>query len=211
MQIAVIGAGNVGTALSRAAVAAGHSVTIAAADAEHAAAAAAATGAVVAASNAEAAQGADLVVLAVPGSAVSVVADEIADAVGGGVVVDSTNPLNASFTDLDIAGASGAADLQERLPQAKVVKAFNTVLAARHAAPTENGEPLDLYIAGDDADAKAKVAEFGASLGFNPLDVGGLRMARSLEELAFLNITLNATKGWVWQSAWKLVGPKTGQ
>jgi predicted dinucleotide-binding enzyme len=92
-----------------------------------------------------------------------------------------------------------------------VVKAFNTVFPARHAAPTENGEPLDLYIAGDDADAKAKVAEFGASLGFNPLDVGGLRLARSLGELAFLNITLNATKGWVWQSAWRLVGPKTGQ
>jgi 8-hydroxy-5-deazaflavin:NADPH oxidoreductase len=211
MQIAVIGAGNVGTAVSRAAVAAGHSVTISAADPEHAAAAAAATGAAAAASNAEAARGADLVVFAVPGSAVSMVADEIADTVAGGVVVDSTNPLNASFTDLDIAGASGAADLQARLPQAKVVKAFNTVFAARHAAPTENGEPLDLYIAGDDADAKAKVAEFGASLGFDPLDVGGLRLARSLEELALLNITLNATKGWVWQSAWKLVGPKTGR
>ena len=85
------------------------------------------------------------------------------------------------------------------------------MFASRWAAPTENGESLDLYIAGDDADAKSGVAELGASLGFRPLDVGGLRMARSLEELAFLNITLNAGNGWVWQTAWRLVGPTTGQ
>lgn len=209
MQVAIIGAGNVGSALAKAAVAAGHSVTVAAVDPAHADAAAAAAGATAAATNVEAVTGADLAVLAVPGSAVVAVADEIAAAVGAGIVIDSTNPLNATFSGLDIVGTSGAADLQQRLPEAKVVKAFNTVFAARHAAPTEDGEPLDLYIAGDDVDAKAKVAEFGASLGFRPLDTGGLRMARSLEELAFLNITLNATNGWVWQSAWKLVGPTT--
>jgi predicted dinucleotide-binding enzyme len=64
-----------------------------------------------------------------------------------------------------------------------------------------------LYIAGEDQDAKTRVAEFGASLGYRPLDTGGLRMARALEELAFVNISLNATQGWTWQSAWKLVGP----
>jgi predicted dinucleotide-binding enzyme len=186
-------------------------VVLAASDPAHAAAAAESVGATAAASNTEAVQDADLVVLAVPGSAVRAVATEIADAVGSGVVVDSTNPLNATYTDLDIEGVSGAADLQALLPSAKVVKAFNTVFASRYAAPTENGEAVDLYIAGDHADAKSGVAELGASLGFRPLDVGGLRMARSLEELAFLNITLNAGNGWVWQTAWRLVGPTTGQ
>ena len=211
MRVAIIGAGNVGKALGTAATAAGHSVVIAASDPAHAAAAAESAGATAAASNVDAVEGADLVVLAVPGSAVSAVAAEIADAVGTGIVVDATNPLNATYTDLDIVGVSGAADLQALLTAAKVVKAFNTVFASRHAAPTENGEALDLYIAGDDATAKAAVAELGASIGFRPLDVGGLRMARSLEELAFLNITLNAGNGWVWQTAWKLVGPTTGQ
>ena len=209
MRVAIIGVGNVGKALGSAAVAAGHSVVLTASDPAHAVAAAQAVGATAAASNAEAVRGADLVVLAVPGGAVRAVAAEIADAVGSGVVVDSTNPLNATYSDLDIQGVSGAADLQALLPSAKVVKAFNTVFASRWAAPTENGESLDLYIAGDDADAKSRVADLGASLGFRPLDVGGLRMARSLEELAFLNITLNAGNGWVWQTAWRLVGPTT--
>ena len=88
-----------------------------------------------------------------------------------------------------------------------VVKAFNTVFASRYAALTEGGRPLQVLLAGDDADARARVAELASSLGFAPLDAGGLRMARALEEIAFLNITLNATKGWAWQSAFQLVGP----
>jgi predicted dinucleotide-binding enzyme len=55
--------------------------------------------------------------------------------------------------------------------------------------------------------AAATVAQLLTSLGFRPVDAGGLRMARSLEELAFLNITLNVRNGWSWQSAWKLAGP----
>ena len=115
MRVAIIGVGNVGKALGSAAVAAGHSVVLTASDPAHAVAAAQAVGATAAASNAEAVRGADLVVLAVPGGAVRAVAAEIADAVGSGVVVDSTNPLNATYSDLDIQGVSGAADLQALL------------------------------------------------------------------------------------------------
>src|SRR5664279_2281014 len=136
MRVDIIGAGNVGKVLGTAATAAGHSVVIAASDPAHAAAAAESAGATAAASHVDAVEGADLVVLAVPGSAVSAVAAEIADAVGTGVVVDATNPLNATYTDLDIVGVSGAADLQALLTAAKVVKAFNTVFASRHAGPT---------------------------------------------------------------------------
>jgi ketol-acid reductoisomerase len=106
MRVAIIGVGNVGKALGSAAVAAGHSVVLTASDPAHAVAAAQAVGATAAASNAEAVRGADLVVLAVPGGAVRAVAAEIADAVGSGVVVDSTNPLNATYSDLDIQGVS---------------------------------------------------------------------------------------------------------
>ncbi len=207
MHIAIIGAGNVDGALSDAATKAGHRVTVAAADAEHASKVAAATGATVAASNVDAVAQADVVVLAVPGDAVAEVAAEIAAAVDGKVVIDSTNPLNGSFSDLVIEGESGAGDLQQRIPNARVVKAFNTILAARHAAPHEQGVPLDAYFAGDDADAKAVVSELVSSLGYRPVDAGGLRLARALEEMALLNIVLNVGNGWVWQSAWKLVGP----
>ncbi len=64
-----------------------------------------------------------------------------------------------------------------------------------------------MLLAGDDAAAKARVVEVATSLGFAPMDAGGMRLARALEEMAFLNITLNATNGWAWQSAWQLVGP----
>ena len=168
MKIAVLGAGKVGTALTEAAVAAGHSVTITAAHPERAAAAAAAATGAVPGTNVEAVKGMDLVVLAVPGSAVPALAGEIDEALGTGVVIDATNPLNELGTDLSIVAGSGAQELQSRLPRARVIKAFNTVLAARYAAPAEMGEPLDLYISGDDDDAKATVAEFAASLGFRP-------------------------------------------
>jgi predicted dinucleotide-binding enzyme len=154
-----------------------------------------------------AADGADVVVLAVPGTAAPSVAAEIAASLSGGVIVDASNALNETYSDLAIAGTSGAEAVKQAAGAVPVVKAFNTVFASRYAAPTEDGRPLQVLLAGDDADARVRVAELASSLGFAPVDVGGLRLARSLEEIAFLNITLNATKGWAWQSAFQLVGP----
>jgi hypothetical protein len=209
MRIAIIGAGNVGGALAAAAVGAGHEVTLTAATREHADAAAknAGAGARSAASNAEAVRDAELVVLAVPGAAVPGLAAELGDALSGTVVVDSTNALNDTGTDLTTTGRSAAEELQAQLSGAKVVKGFNTIFASRHANPTEDSVPLDAFLAGDDATAKAVAAEFAASLGYRVIDAGGLRMARALEAMAFLNIALNAANGWPWQSGWKLVGP----
>jgi predicted dinucleotide-binding enzyme len=207
MRIAIIGVGNVGSAFARAATAAGHEVVLAAAHPDKAQALAAEVGARAAGSNTEAVDGADVVLLAVPGSAAPDIAAEVAPAASGAVLIDVSNPLNATFDDLDIAGTSGAEAVQQRAGDVPVVKAFNTVMAARYAAPTENGVPIQVLTAGDDAPAKARVAELAGSLGFAPLDAGGLRFARTLEEMAFLNIALNAANGWAWQSAWQLVGP----
>jgi predicted dinucleotide-binding enzyme len=207
MRIAIIGAGNVGGGLARAAVAAGHDVVLGAAHPDKARATAEATGARAAESNVAAVEGAQVVVLAVPGTTAPAVVGELAPALGGAVVVDATNPLDDTYSDLAIAGTSGAEAVQQAAGAVPVVKAFNTVFANRYAAPTENGEPLQVLLAGDDDAAKARVAELATSLGFAPLDAGGLRQARSLEEIAFLDITLNATRGWAWQSAFQLVGP----
>jgi predicted dinucleotide-binding enzyme len=211
MKIAIIGAGNVGGALADAAVKAGHAVTLAATDADKLAQTAAASGANAAASNLDAVRDAELVLLAVPHAAVAGIASELRDSLRGKVVVDSTNPLNDTFSDLVTTGRSAAEELQNALPGVPVVKAFNTIFAGRHGSPSEVGLPLDAFIAADDADAKAKVGELAGSLGYRVIDAGGLRMARSLEEMAFLNISLNAANGWVWQSGWKLVGPTDAQ
>ena len=210
MRIAIVGAGNVGKALSAAAVAAGHDVAVSATTRENAEEAAAAAGARAAADNADAVNGAEIVVLAVPHAAVADIANELGPALAGKVVVDASNPLNTTFTDLVTVGTSSAEDLQRQLPDASVIKAFNTTFASRHSNPTEGEAPLDAFIAGDDAEAKAKVGELASSLGYRVIDAGSLRMARSLEEMAFLNITLNAANGWAWQSGLKLVGP-TGE
>jgi hypothetical protein len=209
MRIAIIGAGNVGGGLAGAATTAGHEVVLSANNPASAQDTAATVGAAAAGSNLEAVVGADLVVFAVPGAAVAGVAAELAEALAGKVVVDATNPLNETYTGLTTAGVSAAELLQQQLPGATVVKSLNTVFASRYPSPTEDGQPLDALVAGDDADAKATVAQLVDSLGFRSVDAGGLRMARALEEIAFLNISLNAGNGWSWQSAFQLVGPTT--
>jgi NADPH-dependent F420 reductase len=207
MKIAIIGAGNVGGGLAAAAVKAGHEVTLSAQDPATLETAAHNAGARAAGSNADAVNGADLVVLAVPHGAVAAIVAELGDALTGKTLVDATNPLNDSYTDLTTSGVSAAEALQQQVPGAPVVKAFNTIFASRHANPTEGGAPLDAFVAGDDATAKATVGQLAESLGYRVIDAGSLRMARSLEEMAFLNISLNAGNGWSWQSGWKLVGP----
>lgn len=209
MTLAILGAGNVGSGLAAAAVQAGHAVTLTASSPSSAQDAAAKTGATAAGSNADALRAADVVVLAVPHSAVAGIVAELGDALTGKVLVDATNPLDDTYSDLTTSGVSAGEQLQQQVPGARVVKALNTVFASRYAAPTQDGQPLDAFFAGDDAAAKATVASLVESLGFRPVDLGGLRMARALEELAFVNISLNAGNGWAWQSAFRLVGPQT--
>ncbi|GAA1270520.1 hypothetical protein GCM10009609_37040 [Pseudonocardia aurantiaca] len=86
------------------------------------------------------------------------------------------------------------------------MKAFNTVLGDRLTIPVVSGVRLDGFYAGADPGARAVVAELVTAMGFRPLDVGGLRAARSLEHLAYLNISLNARNGWSRSSGWKLLG-----
>ena len=203
MRIAIIGAGNVGGGLAAAATAAGHDVTVTARTTDNAAKVAEHTGATAASTVAAAAQGADVVVLAVPAAAAADVVGQLTGTTA--VVVDATNPLNDTFSDLTTNGTSHAEQLAA--PGLRLVKAFNTVFASRLGNATEDGRPLDGFYAGDDAAAKETVASLLTSLGFRPVDAGSLRMARSLEELAFLNITLNARNGWAWQSGWQLAGP----
>ena len=207
MDISIIGAGNVGKALSTAFVRAGHTVTIASRDPEDAGAVAAATGATVAASNAAAASAGDIVILAIPATSFADVAAEIAPAVAGKPVVDVTNRIGfgADGPEIDTT-SSNAEALAELLPEANVVKAFNTLFGSNMADPITSGVQLDGFVAGDDDGAKASVLELVGSIGLHAVDVGPLVRARQLEGLSFLNMTLNIVNGGTWQSGWKLVG-----
>lgn len=202
MKVAIIGAGNVGKALATSITRAGHDVTLSASQAESARAAAEATGASAADSNIAAASDASIVILAVPyATAGSEVAQEIRHAVRGKTVIDATNPINPDGSGLVTDGSSAAEEFQRLLPDARVVKAFNTIFASNQAQPSAD---IDGFVAADDGDAKQEVIGLVESMGFRPLDVGPLRAARALEAMAYLNIGLNMANGWPWTSAWKL-------
>lgn len=207
MNIAIIGAGNVGKALARSALKAGHSVTLSAKTAEHAAEAAKATGAKAARSNNEAVTQAEIVIVAVPYDKLGEVFRELGSAVDGKVVIDATNHVDMENPANVFSGPSNAEEIQTRHPKVRVVKAFNYAFASRMADPTANGVKLDGFVAGDDQAAKDKALELVGSIGFRPVDAGALVMARVLEGMAFLNITMQIRNGWPWQNGWKLVGP----
>lgn len=204
MKVAIIGAGNVGKALGGSLSRAGHDVTFSANTHESATAAAEQVGAKSAASTAVASQGADVVIIAVPYAAADAVASDLAPHVAGTVVIDATNPIKADYSGLATNGSSAAEELQRRLPDAKVIKAFNTVFASNQAGAGDGDEPIDGYIAGDDVEAKATATTLVEDIGLRPLDVGPLSSARYLEGMAWLNIGLNAANGWTWTSAWHL-------
>jgi NADPH-dependent F420 reductase len=192
--------------VAAAAVKAGHEVVLASRHAERAAAVAGEVGARAAETAEAAADGADMVVLAVPSLTVADVCDQIRRHVAGRIVVDPTNPLEPDLSGVLEATLSVAEEIAILLPAASVVKAFNTVLGRRLAEPVVDGVRLDGFYAGDDTRAKSAVAELVAAMGFRPLDAGLLRAARSLEHLGFLNVSLNARHGWSCSSGWKLLG-----
>ena len=209
MDIAVIGVGNVGKALAGASVRAGHAVTLSSRNSDEARDVAQQLGGRAAASNRAAIQGAEVVILAVPFDAVPSILQDAGGLLQGKIFVDVTNRMNPQNPGGVIDGASNAEAIQALVPEAPVIKAFNTVFAARQADPVVDGIRLDGFVAGDDAAAKARVLELVESLGFRPIDVGPLPMARALEAMGWLNIWLNIKNEWAWQDGWKLVGPTT--
>ena len=207
MKIAIIGTGNVGSALGGSLVRAGHDVTFAARNTAKAQKLAAGLGAAAAVSPAAAAADADIIVLAVPFGSVESLATEIAPAAKGKVVVDATNRLKPDFSGLASEdGSSAAEQIAIWFEGASVVKAFNTVFASIQADPASLGQTVDLLLAGDDADAKSLVAELATSIGLRPVDAGPLVGAREMEAIAWLNMSLQMRTGGNWNSSFVLLG-----
>jgi predicted dinucleotide-binding enzyme len=174
------------------ALAGGNAVDIVGRDAAKAKELAAALGATV--GTAGTAPAGDIVILAVPYASAAAVVGECRDALRGKVVVDITNPITPDFAGfLTPEGTSGAQEIAKAAPAgAHVVKAFNTLPSDVLAAGSAEGRPLDVFIAGDDAQAKTRVSAFVESLGMRPLDTGQLSMARALENATLLHLGLVA-------------------
>jgi 8-hydroxy-5-deazaflavin:NADPH oxidoreductase len=148
----------------------------------------------------------DIVVLAVPHAAIPDILATRGDQLAGKVVVDITNPLNfQTFDSLTVpADSSAAAQIAASLPQSRVVKAFNTNLAATLASGTAGEVPTTVLIAGDDSQAKSQLADMVTAGGLHAIDSGSLRRARELEALGFLQITLAAQDKIPWTGGFAL-------
>ncbi len=213
MNVTIIGSGNMGRGIGTRVVAGGHSVTFvdrvpeAAEKAANDVKASAKNGAQISTAPLSDAQLGDVVILAVAYGPNMELAKQLGDKLANKVVVDIANPLNATFDELATApDSSSAEDVAKVIAKgAKVVKAFNTTLAATLLSGQVAGQPLDVFIAGDDADAKAKVAQIVTDGGMRPVDSGPLKRARQIEAMQFLHIVLQGELGTNWGSALKIL------
>ncbi len=190
--ISIIGAGGMAAAIAGLAARAGHSVEVMSRDAAKAQTLAGQIGAGATTGKFGAVPAGEIVVLAVPYAAVLDVVKQYGPALAGKLLVDITNPVAADLTSFVTPGDSfGAREIARTAPaDAVVVKAFNTLFSHVLAAGAFQGNPLDVFIAGDEVQAKARVAAFIGSLGLRTMDVGLLPMARTLEHVCLLSLGL---------------------
>ena len=208
MNITVLGTGNVGGTLGSRWAQKGHSVTFGSRDpecdkvkevlqqcGENATAVAIA----------ESVASADVIVLATPWNVAQSVLETCGD-LSGKVLIDCINPLNDSFTGLDLGYNESCAErIAEWVPGAKVVKAFNTASSRTMSDPNYNDQPATMFYCGDDAEAKQIVHQLVGELDFEPVDAGPLMSARYLEPLAMLYIHLAVKEGWGSNCAFKIM------
>ncbi|HTQ17953.1 NADPH-dependent F420 reductase [Mycobacterium sp.] len=178
-SISIVGTGNMARTIGALSVAGGNTVEVIGRDQSKAADLAKALGGGATTGKFGAVPAGDIVIVALLYDNVVPVVAQYGDALAGKVIVDISNPFNAAADGLAIPdGTSIAQHVAKAAPaSASVVKAFNTIFGVVLA----QGRPLDVFIAGDDAQAKAGVAAFIASLALRPLDVGDLKMAHWLE------------------------------
>ncbi len=191
--ISIIGLGNMASALAGRALAGGNTVELIGRDPAKAnELAAALDGATVGAAGT--APAGDIVILAMPYANAAEAVSEYGDALHGKIVIDITNPVSPDITGLVTPeGSSGAQEIAKAAPAgAHVVKGFNTLFANVLATGPAEGRPLDVFIAGDDAQAKAQVSVFIENLGLRPFDAGPLPMAQALENAGLLEMGLMA-------------------
>ena len=151
--------------------------------------------------------GNEVVVLAVPYPADVSIIKEYGAKFSGKILVSINTPLNATYDGLSTSADTSAAEEEAKAAPAgtKVVKAFNTNFAATLAAGQVAGQPLDVFVAGDDKGAKDVIIKIIVAGGLRPLDVGPLKRSRQLEGLHLINISLQSTMDKPWMNAIKFL------
>ena len=211
MNVTIIGAGSMGRGIGTRLVAGGHRVTLIDVVPENARELAdslnqgSAGGEQATTGQLESIQD-DVIVLAVGYGTNLELVRQLGPALTGKIVVDIANPVDFATGTLATApGSSSAEEVAAAAPNARVVKAFNTTFAGTLVAGQVAGQPLDVFIAGDDPAAKETLAGLVRDGGLIPIDVGPLARARQLEGLGYLGISIQQPLGLNFASAWKLL------
>jgi predicted dinucleotide-binding enzyme len=209
IRVGILGSGEVGRALARGFAGLGHDVKVGSRDPEKLADFTASAGSrITSGTFAEAAQFGDVLVLATLGTGTeSAIRLAGIDAFDGKVVIDTTNPLDFStgMPRLSIGHTDSLGEVVQRLiPKARVVKAFNTVGNALMVNPQLPGGPPDMFIAGNDADAKKIVAQICEHFGWGVVDLGGVESSRYLEPMC-LTWVMHGILSKSWKHAFKLL------
>src|SRR3954453_22953449 len=206
MDITIIGTGNMGRAIATRALAGGHAVTLLGTDKAKAEAVAGdLSGDVRAGAVGDPLPG-DVVVLAVWYQAVGDVLARYGDQLDGKVVVDISNPVDTeTYAPLTVEAGSVAQEIAQRVPRARVVKAFNTTFAGTLVDGQVAGQPLDVFLASDYEHAKRVVAELAEGGGLRAIDVGPLALAHQIEGLGYVNMAIQPALGTNYGSAIKVI------
>lgn len=191
--ISIIGAGNMATAIGGRAARNGHTVEIIGRDARKAQAAADRIGRGATVGTFGVRPAGDIVFLAVLADGAVDVVNQYGDALAGKILVETTNPFNSDASGVvTTPGNSVSQQVAAVAPEgAQVIKAFNTIFRDVLAEQ----EPLDVFFAGGDAEARSRFAEFLESLGTRPLDAGGLETTHALEWAGILLMGLARNGG----------------
>jgi predicted dinucleotide-binding enzyme len=190
MKIAIIGKGNVGSALCNG-LSSKHETKFGHRDPKEPVA--------------DAAKWGEVIILAVPHNNANDAIEAIRPYADGKTVIDVINAVGSNM-DLAIScTTSSAEETQKKLPKTHVVKAFNTVFAPNQSIGKVGDEQLTAFIAGDDLKAKQTVAQLTRDIGFDPVDCGPLKAARYLEAMGIMIINLGYSYGMGTKIGYKLV------
>jgi predicted dinucleotide-binding enzyme len=212
MDVTIIGTGNMARGIGSRLLAGGHDVTVVGKEAEAAEAVAAelrssADGGSIETATSSDPLGGEVVVLAVYYPDARDAVQHYGEQLEGRVVVDITNPVNETYDALVVPPDSSAtAELAQLAPDgAKLVKAFNTIFGRTLVAGEVAGQPLDVFIAGDDDGARGTVAQLAEDGGLRAVDAGGQDRARELEAAGLLHMSVQGALGTGFGSALKVL------
>ena len=199
MRIGILGSGVVGQALARGLPRHGHEVRIGTRKD--------AVDDLPVSSPSEVVQDADLVFLSVLGTAAVEVATGVREELRGKVLIDTTNPLDFSSgrPGLFVGHTDSLGEqVQRAVPEALVVKAYNTVGNTLMVDPDLDGGPPSMFIGGDSEEAKAAVTALLEATGWDVVDLGGIEVSRYLEPMCLAWVQYGARTG-TWNHAFRLL------